>query len=70
MDKPKVIYKVRVTIGSYYKMVFTYTDIRDAQYLTDAIMFNLDRENSDAVSVAIYPELPEPEEEPKEEEDE
>lgn len=69
MSKPKVIYKVRVTIGSYYKMVFTYTDIRDAQYLTDAILLNLDESESDAVSVAIYPELPEPEEEQKEEDE-
>ena len=70
MSKPKVIYKVQVTIASYYKIVFTYTDIRDAQYLTDAILLNLDESESDAVSVAIYPELPDPEEESKEEDDE
>ena len=69
MDKPKVLYKVHVSV-SYHKMQFIYSDIRDAQYLTDAILLNLDRENSDAVSVAIYPELPESEEEPKEEDDE
>jgi len=69
MDKPKVIYRVRVSI-SYHKMQFIYTDIRDAQYLTDAILLNLDRENSDSVSVEIYPELIEPEEEQKEEDDE
>lgn len=63
MDKPKVIYKVRATVGSYHKMVFTYNDIRDAEYLTDAILLNLNRAESDEVSVAIYPEIPEKEEE-------
>lgn len=69
MDKPKVLYRVHVSV-SYHKMEFIYGDIRDAEYLTDAILFHLDRENSDEVKVAIYPELPEPEEEQKEEEDE
>lgn len=69
MDKPKVLYRVKVSV-SYHKMEFVYDDIRDAQYLTDAILFHLDQENSDEVKVAIYPEKTEPEEEQKEEDDE
>lgn len=62
MNKPKVIYRVEIKVSSYYKLSFAFGDIKDAQYLADAILLNLDKENSDPVTIAIYPELPEVEE--------
>ena len=61
MNKPKVIYRVEINV-SYHKLSFAFDDIRDAQYLTDAFLLNLDKERSDSAVFAIYPELPEEEE--------
>lgn len=62
MNKPKVIYRVEIKVSTYYKLSFKFDDIRDAEYLIDAILLSLDKENSDPVSAYIYPELPEVEE--------
>ena len=59
MNKPKVIYRVDINVSHYYKLSFVFDDIRDAQYLTDALLLNLDKERSDSAVFAIYPEVPE-----------
>ena len=62
MNKAKVIYRVEITVSSFYKLSFKFDDIKSAEYLTDAILLSIDTEASDPVSVYIRPELPEEEE--------
>lgn len=66
MNKAKVIYRVLVNVSHYYKLSFIFDDIKDAEYLVDAILLSLDKENSDFVDIVICPELPEEKEPEKE----
>ncbi len=63
MNKAKVIYRVDINVSHYYNLSFVFDDIRDAQYLTDAFLLNLDKERSDSAVFAICPEVPEEEKE-------